>query len=68
MNEEKDCTIIFNNGQPGYEFSAKNLDKALEWIRNDHNMLSLVDSIKTPWFVLTVWDVDKYNKIMDVFE
>lgn len=61
---EKDCKLVFSNGQPDYEFAARDLDRALAWAKEKNIPLQ---AIRTPWYVLSPLDEDTYNTAMEVF-
>ena len=61
---EKDCKIIFSNGQPDYEFRSRDLDLALKWAKENNVP---IQAVKTPWYVLSPFDEDTYNTAMEAF-
>ena len=57
---EKDCRIIFTNKQT-YDFSSKDLAKALEWSQNQR-----VWAIKTPWGILQPMDEETFDNVSTI--
>lgn len=62
---EKDCKMIFTNGQPDYEFSSQDLATALKWAKENNVPLQ---AIRTPWFVLSALDEETYDTAMTAFK
>lgn len=61
---EKDCKMIFSNGQPDYEFRSRDLDIALKWAKENNVP---VHAIKTPWFVLSPLDEETFDTVEGIF-
>lgn len=55
--EEKDCKIIFLNKQT-YDFSSKDLAKALSWAEGQK-----VWAIETPWGILQPMDKETFENV-----
>jgi hypothetical protein len=61
---EKDCKMIFSNGQPVYEFRSRDLDIALKWAKENN---APVQAIKTPWGVLSLLDEETFETVNSIF-
>lgn len=58
---DKDCTLIFANKQEPYPFSSKDIGLALKTAKERRwDVLA----IKTPDWVLSVFDHETYNKMV----